>query len=92
VSNLTLDIIADSVSLRRSLTFIPIGRSSALSVCVVILLPRTYWRRRRRLDLLLQWFRSSVRSVRSFLSQLIAAGSAPKRWMTPLLAGRPKRR
>jgi hypothetical protein len=58
----------------------------------VILLPRTYWRRRSRSDLLLEWFRSSVRSARSFLRQLTTAGSAPKRWMTPLLAGRSKRR
>jgi hypothetical protein len=57
---------------------------------VVILLPRTYWRRRSRSDLLLEWCHSSVSSTRSFLRQLITAGSALKRWMTTLLAGRSK--
>jgi hypothetical protein len=44
------------------------------------------------MDLLFQWLRSSVRSVSSLLSHLIAAGRTVNRWVTALLAGRSKRR
>jgi len=57
----------------------------------VILLPRTYWRRRSRIDLVLQWLRSGWRSTWSQLNRLVPTSGARKRSLDPLPAGRQKR-
>jgi len=54
-------------------------------------MPRTYWRRRSRFDVVLQWVRSGLRSAWSQLNRLVPTSGARKRSLDPLPAGRPKR-